>query len=175
MIIIKKNLYSDVRTLMNYLGIDTDDMIATIYNLQKSHIQKLKFKNCAKALNSVLHKREVLHILLTGFNLDIASEKNRFSPTLQYILKHDEGLYGVDEDLAISLAQLFGSIAVTNYGYLDVHKHGLAAKLDRTPYRVFSDDLVSALIASAASKLAHQNGDKTNYDKKVAQNNEEQI
>lgn len=155
---------------MKLLNINLNDMVPTIYNLQKDHIKRLTYKDCKNSLISVLHKREVLHILLTGFNLDMASEQHKLDPTLQYILKNDEGLYGVDEDLAVSLVELYGSIAVTNYGYLDVHKHGLAAELDQTPYRVFSDDLISALIACAASKLAHQNGNKTNYDTKVVQN-----
>lgn len=163
------DLYKNVLTKMNVFGIYLGKMVPTIYDLQKNHIKNLTYQKCMQSLVSVLHKREVLHIVLTALDLDDASEKGLLDPTLQYILKNDEGLYGVDEDLAISLAQLYGSIAVTNYGYLDVHKHGLAKKLDGQKFRVFMDDIVSALIAAAASKLAHKNGDLNKYDQKVVQ------
>lgn len=42
----------------------------------------------------------------------------------------DAGIYGLDESIALSLSQLYGSIAVTNYGYADKDKPGIAKKLD---------------------------------------------
>lgn len=160
-----KNLYQNVLNKLNKYGITLNEMAVTVFQLQKAHVDHLTIMDCIISLKAVLSKREVLHIVLLSINLDNLSEKGLLDPTMQYILKHDEALFGVDEDLAISLVQLFGSIAVTNYGYLDVHKSGLAAILDKKPYRVFLDDIVSALIASAASRIAHN--DDTNYDTRV--------
>ncbi|MBZ5798248.1 hypothetical protein K8353_50405, partial [Burkholderia contaminans] len=40
-------------------------------------------------------------------------------PPLQDMIEHDEGLYGVDEILAFSIVNVYGSIGFTNYGYVD--------------------------------------------------------
>lgn len=70
----------------------------------------------------------------------------------------DESLYGIDEILAFSIVNLYGSIGFTNYGYLDKVKPGIIKKLDSKEgghCNTFLDDLVGAVAAAAAGKLAH--------------------
>ena len=63
--------------------------------------------------------------------------------------------------MALSVVNVFGSIGLTNFGYLDTAKKGVIGEIDkksRKPEQVntFFDDLISAIAAAAASKMAHQ-------------------
>ena len=79
---------------------------------------------------SVLSKREVHNAIITGIELDKLTEQNKLSQPLQRIVANDESLYGIDEILAFSIVNLYGSIGFTNYGYLDKVKPGIIKKLD---------------------------------------------
>ena len=47
------------------------------------------------------------------------------SEPLQDIVKRDEGLYGIDEVIALSIVNVYGSIGFTNFGYIDKLKPGI--------------------------------------------------
>ena len=49
----------------------------------------------------------------------MCSPNKKLSEPLQTILAIDESLYGVDEVLAFSIVNIYGSIGFTNYGYID--------------------------------------------------------
>ena len=75
------------------------------------------------------------------------------------MLANDEGLYGVDEVLAFSIVNVYGSIGFTNYGYIDKLKPGILEQLnDKSSGRVhtFLDDIVGAVAAAASSRIAHR-------------------
>ena len=73
-------------------------------------------------------------------------------------MANDESLYGIDEILAFSIVNLYGSIGFTNYGYIDKVKPGILKELnshDGVHVHTFLDDIVGAIAAAAARKLAH--------------------
>ncbi len=81
------------------------------------------------------------------------------SQPLQQIVESDEGLFGVDETLALGSVLTYGSIALTTYGHLDKEKIGIIKKLDTKvgeTVHTFLDDLVASIAASAASRIAHK-------------------
>ena len=85
---------------------------------------------------------------------------------LQSIVEKDEGLYGIDEILPLGITNLYGSIGLTNFGYLDKEKIGIIKELDerkKTGREVttFADDIVAAIAAAAASRVAHMNIQKS--------------
>lgn len=59
--------------------------------------------------------------------------------------------------MAYGICNLYGSIALTNYGYIDKEKPLIIGKLnEKGPQcNTFLDDIVGAIAASAASRLAH--------------------
>ena len=70
----------------------------------------------------------------------------------------DEGLYGIDEILCLSIVNVYGSIGLTNFGYVDKIKPGIIGKLNDEKSNccnTFIDDVVGALAAAAASRIAH--------------------
>ena len=77
----------------------------------------LTIEECREHVESVLSKREVHNAIITGIELDKLTEQNKLSQPLQGIVANDESLYGIDEILAFSIVNLYGSIGFTNYGY----------------------------------------------------------
>ena len=126
---------------------------------KKDYISDLSLEDCAESINAVLTKREVHNAIITGIQLDILAEQKQLMSPLQHIIEDDEGLYGIDEILALSIVNVYGTIGFTNYGYIDKVKPGILKKLnshDGKNVHTFLDDIVGAIAASAASRLAHQ-------------------
>ncbi|WP_138752436.1 phosphatidylglycerophosphatase A family protein [Paenibacillus sinopodophylli] len=130
-----------------------------VHFLQKDYFPDLTPEDCIVHVNAVLSKREVQNAVLTGIQLDILAEEGKLMPPLQDMIKHDESLYGCDEILALSIVNVYGSIGFTNFGYVDKLKPGILVKLnDKSDGEIhtFLDDIVGAIAASAASRIAHR-------------------
>lgn len=128
-----------------------------VYQLQIQHISGLTLEQCCDSVEHVLAKREVQHALLTGIALDQLAEQGQLPSPLQEIITGDESLYGVDEILALAITNVYGTIGLTNFGYLDKVKPGILAELDSHQGHVhtFLDDLIAGVAAAAAARLAH--------------------
>lgn len=140
-------------------GVETRDIAELVLFLQKAYHENLNIDECLKNVERVLSKREVQNAILTGIQLDILAEKRLLEEPLQSIIETDEGLYGVDEVLALSIVNVYGSIGFTNYGYIDKQKPGILQKLnDKSSGQchTFLDDIVGAIAAAASSRLAHR-------------------
>ncbi|WP_054028593.1 phosphatidylglycerophosphatase A [Bacillus sp. FJAT-28004] len=130
-----------------------------VHFLQKDYFPGLTPEDCIVHIDAVLSKREVQNAVLTGIQLDILAEEGKLMPPLQDMIKHDESLYGCDEILALSIVNVYGSIGFTNFGYVDKLKPGILVKLnDKSDGEIhtFLDDIVGAIAASAASRMAHR-------------------
>ena len=139
-------------------GIDLEAIADLVLDLQKKYIPALTLADCVKAVNAVLDKQDVQYAVLTGLFLDECCEQGKMPVELQEAMVSDAGLLGIDEALAMSIANIYGTIGITNFGYLDKMKPGIIGQLDQHPQAVhtFSDDLVGAIAAAAAARLAHQ-------------------
>lgn len=149
--------------LLSSRGVNLKDIGDLVLSLQKKYINGINKEMVYDAIIKVLSKREVQNAVMTGIELDVKAENRELSEPLQSILERDESLYGVDEILTFSIINLYGSIGFTNYGYLDKIKPGILQWLnDRSTgfVNVFLDDLVGAIVASAAALLAHREIDK---------------
>ncbi len=148
--------------LLESRGVTIDDIADCARFLQAEYHVDLKKEELLESVMSVLSKREVQHAIMTGIALDIAAEQEKLDDEdLCSILKRDEGLYGVDEVLAYGICNLYGSIALTNFGFIDKKKYGIIAKLNAEGknsgvVNTFIDDIVGAIAASAASRFAHR-------------------
>jgi phosphatidylglycerophosphatase A len=137
--------------------------------LQQQYVPGLTLERCVHNVEQVLEKREVQNAVLTGIELDMLAEKKLLSEPLQQVIAIDESLYGIDEILALSILNLYGSISYTNYGYIDKLKHGILARLnDKTTGQIhtFLDDLVGAIAAAAAGRIAHRHRDEIEEEMK---------
>ena len=149
-----------VLALLKRRGVSKQDIIECVYFLQKQYHDELTSEKIIHYVESVLNKREVQNAIYTGVALDMAVEDEILeNKELEHLIAHDEGLYGVDEVLAYGICNLYGSIALTNFGYIDKMKPGIIGWLNNADHEVqcntFLDDIVGAIAAAAASKLAH--------------------
>lgn len=147
------------RQWLNDRGVSVNDIGELVMYLQHKYHDDLQLEDCIYNVERVLSKREVQNAILTGIQLDILSEKGMLEEPIQSIIESDEGLYGVDEILAFSIVNVYGSIGFTNYGYIDKLKPGILKRLnDKTTgeCHTFLDDIVGAIAAAASSRLAHR-------------------
>lgn len=141
-------------------GVSLKDIAELAMFLQKKYKEDLTLEYCIENVERVLRKREVMHAIFTGVALDELAEKKQLPSPLQEIIETDEGLYGIDEVIPLSIVNVYGTIGLTNYGYLDKEKVGIIKELDNKEkhagrVHTFMDDLVSAIAAAAASRIAH--------------------
>ncbi|MFA7561263.1 MAG: phosphatidylglycerophosphatase A [Candidatus Izemoplasmatales bacterium] len=152
--------------LLEERGVNLDSIVEIVFDLQKKYVPQLTKDLCLNAVSRVLDKREVQNAIVTGIELDVLAEKNMLSEPLQTLVSEDNPLYGIDEILVLSITNVYGSIGLTNFGYVDKVKPGIIGKLDElgkqtNQCHTFMDDIIGAIAAAAASSIAHNAvGDK---------------
>lgn len=136
-----------------------EEIAELVYDLQVPYIENITMERCLHNVEKVLSKREVQNAVLTGIELDVLAEEGKISSPLLEIITNDEGLFGVDEVLALAIVNVYGSIGLTNFGYLDKLKPKVINRLDSckdgSEVNTFLDDIVGAIAAAAASRIAH--------------------
>lgn len=157
------DLYEHVITLLKQENVKIRDVAELVYFLQKDYIPDLTIEECIDNVLIVLKKREVQNAIMTGITLDNLAEAKQLPEPLQEIIESDEGLYGIDEIMALAIVNVYGSIGLTNYGYIDKIKPGILAELNahrNHSVHTFLDDIVGAIAAASASRMAHRTLDK---------------
>lgn len=155
-------LEKKARQLLKERGVKLDDIAELVYYLQSRYHDNLTMDECRHNVDRVLTKREVQNAVITGIELDVLAEKKMLDEPLLETIVTDESLYGVDEIIALSIVNVYGSIGLTNYGYIDKQKPGILKRLnDKSTGNVhtFLDDIVGAIAAAASSRLAHSSED----------------
>lgn len=140
-------------------GVTKMEIAELVHFLQRDYFPELTLDECMIHVDAVLSKREVQNAVLTGIQLDMLAEEGKLLPPLQEMIQHDEGLYGCDEILALSIVNVYGSIGFTNFGFIDKVKPGILVRLNSKTegeIHTFLDDIVGAIAASAASRIAHR-------------------
>lgn len=148
-------------------GVEIGHIAEIVYGQQKSYFPELTMEQCAQSVLKVLDKREVQNAILTGIQLDMLAEKNHLSSPLQQMIYHDAPLYGCDEVLALSIVNVYGSIGLTNFGYIDKIKPGIIVQLnDKNDGKIntYLDDIVCAIAAAACSRIAHSQHGELDLD-----------
>lgn len=159
------NSLDHILSVLRDRGVTVAPIAKIVYKLQKPYNDLLTLQQCEESIYAVLAKREVQFTLYTGIALDELAEKKMLPQPLQAIMEADEGLYGVDETLALGIVHVYGMIGLTSFGYLDKQKTGIIRKLNdnKEAIHVFLDDLVAGLAAAASARIAHHNGKVTDY------------
>lgn len=156
-----QELYERSKEVLRDRGVTLEEIAKLVMTLQEPYSDEITMEICLDHVDAVLQKREVAHAILTGVALDELAEAKQLPHPLQEIVERDEGLYGIDEILPLSIVNLYGTIGLTSYGYLDKEKLGILKKLDTkkgVEVNTFIDDLVAALASAAASRFAHGEG-----------------
>lgn len=157
-----KQVYEATKAALERRGVTIEEVSKIVFEMQISYNFGLTIEHCMESVESVLKKREMQHAILVGIELDELAEKKLLSTPLQQIVESDEGLFGVDETIALGSVFTYGSIAVTTFGHLDKNKIGIIKKLDTKTgngVHTFLDDLVASIAACASSRIAHRTRD----------------
>lgn len=151
-------MYEKCLNLLYERGVGLSDIAQCVIYLQRQHHPEVQEEEIIEVIKNVLKKREVQHAIITGITLDKLTESNQLhDDVLHDILMNDESLYGIDEVLAYGICNLYGSIALTNFGYIDREKPLIIKTLNEHSQmcHTFLDDIVGAIAAAAASRIAH--------------------
>ena len=151
-------MYKTVVKMLEDRGVTLSEIAEVVLEIQKGYYERLTLEECLEGVESVVKKREVQNAILTGVALDMLAEEGKLPEPLQSIVASDDFLFGVDEIVALSITNIYGSIGLTNFGYLDKTKPLVIGRLNthkNGACHTFLDDLVSAIAAAAASRIAH--------------------
>lgn len=167
----REELTKHVTERLESRGVELHEMGELVTELQKPYVPNVTIELAVENIKSVLSKREVQNAILTGIVLDEMAERGQIpDPYLQAMLVLDDSLYGIDEIVPLSIVNLYGSIGLTNFGYLDKAKPGVIGRLDHKQgdgkVHTFLDDLVGAIVAAACSRIAHNARDLENNQRK---------
>lgn len=156
-----------IHAYMNYLNTLTTaevsflEMARIVKNEQRKFEPDLTLKEAAESINAVMHKRNVQFAFLIAIDNDLRVQFHQSFEPLQSILFEDRGTFGGDEQIALEIANLYGTIGITNFGYLDREKQGFIKEIDQIGKNrpdittTFIDDILSAVIAAAEARVAH--------------------
>ncbi len=148
--------------LLKKRGVELEDIASLVTQLQSPFNPAVNNEMSMYFVERTLRKREVQMTILTAIQLDILAENKQLMSPLQEIIEEDRPLYGTDESLAMAIVNVYGSIGLTNFGYLDKVKPGIIGQLDQAKegsVHTFLDDIIGAIAAAAASSLAHAHPD----------------
>lgn len=164
----KPSKYQVIMTYMVYLNkftvseVSFLEMAKIVQKEQLRFLPDLTLKEAAESINAVMKKRNVQFAFLMAIHNDLSAQEDDMIEPLRSIVFEDRGTFGGDEQIAIEIANLYGTIGLTNFGYLDREKQGFIKELDtigKTNPNVtttFIDDIFSAVIAAAEARVAHQ-------------------
>lgn len=146
--------------IVNYLhnhGVTIREMAEEAMLDQAKHGVEAPLSAYERAIENSLHKRDIDSLIMVGLALDSGCEQKTLPEPLQSIMASDAPAFSPDETISVLLTLMYSGIAVTNYGARDVHKTGLAKRIDEDEKHcnVFLDDFVSALIGIAEAVVAH--------------------
>ena len=158
-------MYEKCVDLLRERGVTLEDIADLVLHLQGKYHPEVTREMTLEIIKGVIGKREVQHAIITGISIDKAAERTDveiFDPELKRLLMKDWSLYGIDEVLAYGICNLYGSIALTNFGYIDREKPLILKNINKhgSQCNVFLDDIVGAIAAAAASKIAHTNANE---------------
>ena len=117
-----QELYDHTVNRLRDFGVELIEIAKLVQELQGEYIKDLDLDRCLESVESVIKKRESIHAILTGLALDDLANEGKLPEPIQSIIHDDEGLYGIDEILTLGIVNMYGTIGLTNFGYLDKKK-----------------------------------------------------
>lgn len=157
--------YHHTIALLKERGVSLESIAHLVHDIQSEYHSDLQLEECMESVQIVLRKREVQHAIITGIALDTMADQKLLPTPLQTIMEIDEPLYGIDEILALSITNIYGTIGLTSFGFLDKSKVGILHELNNHEgqIHVFLDDLVAGIAAAASARIAHKYPDLDRY------------
>ncbi len=140
-------------------GVTVEDIAKIAHGQQGKYYPDVDLNLCVESVEKILTFRDVFHHIQFAAEVDRLAEEKLFRGPIQDILYYDYGLFGLDETLGLDVARLYGAIGQTNFGDIDVNKHGIVSMLNEEGKKegvvhTIMDDIVGAIAAAASTRVA---------------------
>ncbi len=140
-------------------GVTVEDIAKIAHGQQGKYYPDVDLNLCIESVEKILTFRDVFHHIQFAAEVDRLAEEKLFRGPIQDILYYDYGLFGLDETLGLDVARLYGAIGQTNFGDIDVNKHGIVSMLNEEGKKegvvhTIMDDIVGAIAAAASTRVA---------------------
>ena len=103
--------YIFVLNKLEQRGVSLEDICAKAIEEQKKHGVESSMAEAGKYLINLLHKREIMNVIMVDIYLDEQAENGLLEEPLQDIIESDAPSFGLDESFAFIITSLFGSIS----------------------------------------------------------------
>jgi len=140
-------------------GVSIDSIAEITFQQQSKYTDGISRAICLESVEKILSIRDVFHHVQLAAEIDRLAEEGMFQGPIQDIIYEDLGLFGIDETMGLDVSGLYGTIGQTNFGDIDVNKHGIVKRLNDAGKEdgichTFLDDIVGALAAAASTRVA---------------------
>ncbi|AUD62635.1 hypothetical protein BK010_03170 [Tenericutes bacterium MO-XQ] len=168
----RQEMFDLNKKMLQKRGVTIEAIAEISYMQQSKYSDEVSRAICIESVEKILSLRDVFHHVQLAAEIDRLAEEGLFQGPIQDIIYEDLGLFGVDETLGLDVSGLYGTIGQTNFGDIDVNKHGIVKRLNDAGKEdgichTFLDDIVGAIAAAASTRvaqvmnedLAHENVD----------------
>lgn len=140
-------------------GVKIEEIAEISYKQQSKYSDDVSMDLCIESVEKILSLRDVFHHVQLACEIDRLAEEKLLQGPIQDIIYEDLGLFGIDETMGLDVAGLYGTIGQTNFGDIDVNKHGVVKRLNDDGKKsgkchTFLDDIVGAIAAAASTRVA---------------------
>jgi phosphatidylglycerophosphatase A len=140
-------------------GVSIEAIAEITYMQQSKYTPGTDRMICIESVEKILSLRDVFHHVQLAAEIDRLAEEGMLRGPIQDIIYEDFGLFGIDETMGLDVAGMYGTIGMTNFGDIDVNKHGIVKRLNEAGKEsgichTFLDDIVGAIAAAASTRVA---------------------
>jgi len=140
-------------------GVSIESIAEITFQQQSKYTDNISRDICVESVEKILSLRDVFHHVQLATEIDRLAEEGMFQGPIQDIIYEDLGLFGIDETMGLDVSGLYGTIGQTNFGDIDVNKHGIVKRLNDAGKEdgichTFLDDIVGAIAAAASTRVA---------------------
>ncbi|WP_051457506.1 phosphatidylglycerophosphatase A family protein [Acholeplasma granularum] len=149
----------NIEVLKNRCDVTVLDIAKIAQQQQSKYYPNIDINLCIESVEKILTFRDVFHHIQFSAEVDRLAQEKMFKGPIQDILYYDLGLFGLDETLGLDVARNYGAIGQTNFGDIDVNKHGIVKRLNDAGksggmVHTMMDDIVGAIAAAASTRVA---------------------
>ena len=155
----RQEMFEFNKAILAKRGVSIEEIATICYQQQSKYSDGVTMKLCVESVEKILTLRDIFHHVQLACEIDRLAEVGAFEGPIQDIIFEDLGLFGIDETMGLDVSGLYGTIGQTNFGDIDVNKHGIVKTLndlgkDDDKCHTFLDDIVGAIAAAASTRVA---------------------
>ncbi|PKK98590.1 MAG: phosphatidylglycerophosphatase A [Tenericutes bacterium HGW-Tenericutes-2] len=165
----RQEMFELNKKLLLKRGVTLEAIAEISFKQQAKYTDNITRDICLESVEKILSLRDVFHHVQLAAEIDRLAEEGMFQGPIQDIIYEDLGLFGIDETMGLDVSGLYGTIGQTNFGDIDVNKHGIVKRLNDAGKEdgichTFLDDIVGAIAAAASTRVAQVMSEETAHE-----------